>query len=51
VPSLDFPLENLDEDLEYCLRRVSFVLPLHFSVVALVLINYSILQALALSGK
>jgi hypothetical protein len=39
VPSLDLPLESLDEDLEYCLRCISFVLPPHFYVVILVLID------------
>jgi uncharacterized coiled-coil protein SlyX len=51
APSLDLPLDNLDEDLEYFLCHVSFVLPSHFYVVVLVLIDYSISQALALSGK
>jgi hypothetical protein len=51
TPSLDLPLENLDEDPEYCLHCVSFVLLSYFGVVVLVLIDYSILQALALSGK
>jgi hypothetical protein len=51
APSLDLPLENLDEDLVYCLHRVSFVFLSHFDVVVLILINYSISQALALSGK
>jgi hypothetical protein len=27
---MDFPLENLDEDLEYCLHRVSFVFAFTF---------------------
>jgi hypothetical protein len=44
-------LKNLDEDLEYCLCHVSFVLLLHFDVVVLVLIDYSILHAFALSEK
>jgi hypothetical protein len=44
-------LENLDEDLEYYLHRVSFVLLSHFDVVVLILIDYSISQVLALSGK
>jgi hypothetical protein len=42
VPSLDLLLECLDEDLEYYLRRVSFVLPPHFYVVVIVLIDYFI---------
>jgi hypothetical protein len=45
------PLENLDGDLEYCLHRVSFVLPSHFHDVVFVLIDYLISQALALSEK
>jgi hypothetical protein len=44
-------LKNLDEDLEYYLCHVSFVLLLHFDVVVLVLIDYSILHAFALSEK
>jgi hypothetical protein len=36
----DLLLENLHEDLEYCLRRVSFVLPSHFCAVVLVLIDF-----------
>jgi predicted RNase H-like nuclease (RuvC/YqgF family) len=35
-------LENLDKDLEYCLRRVAFVLLLHFDAVVRVLTDYSI---------
>jgi hypothetical protein len=50
-PSLDFPLEDLDEDLESCLCRISFVLPSYFHAIVLVLIDCSILQALALSEK
>jgi uncharacterized coiled-coil protein SlyX len=45
------PLESLDEDLEYCLCRISFVLPPHFYIAVLVLIDCFILQVLALSGK
>jgi hypothetical protein len=51
VPSLDLPLENLDEDLDYYLHHVRFILLLHFDVVVLILIDYSISQALGLSGK
>jgi hypothetical protein len=51
VPLLDLLLENLDEDLEYCLRRVSFVLLSHFGIVVLILIDYFISQALTLSRK
>jgi uncharacterized coiled-coil protein SlyX len=40
VPSLDLPLGSLDEDLEYCLHPVSFVLPPHFYDVVLVLIGF-----------
>jgi hypothetical protein len=50
-PSLDLPLENLDEVLECCLRRVSFVLPSYFHVIVLTLIDCSISYALALSEK
>jgi hypothetical protein len=50
-PSLDLPWENLDEDLECCMCRVSFVLPLYFHVIVLTLIDCSISQALALSEK
>jgi hypothetical protein len=49
APLLDLSLENLDEDLEYCLHHISFVLLLHFYIVVLVLIDYFISQALALS--
>jgi hypothetical protein len=49
VPLLDLLLENLDEDLEYCLRRVSFVLLSHFGIVVLILIDYFISQVLTLS--
>jgi hypothetical protein len=38
LPLSDWPLENLDEDLENCLQRVSFVLPSHFHVIVLALI-------------
>jgi hypothetical protein len=41
----------LDKDLESCLHRVSFVLPLYFHAIVLVLIDCSILEELALSGK
>jgi hypothetical protein len=41
----------LDKDLESCLHRVSFVLPLYFHAIVLVLIGCSILEELALSGK
>jgi hypothetical protein len=44
-------LENLDEDLECCLCRVSFILPSYFHVIVLALIDYSISQALALSEE
>jgi hypothetical protein len=40
-------LENLDKDLECCLRRVSFVLPSYFHVIVLALIDCSISQSLA----
>jgi predicted RNase H-like nuclease (RuvC/YqgF family) len=46
-PSLDLSLENLDEDLECCLHRVSSVLPSYFHVIVLALIDYSISQALS----
>jgi hypothetical protein len=49
--SLDFPLEDLDEDLESCLCRVSFVLPSYFHAIVLVLTDCSISQALALLEK
>jgi hypothetical protein len=42
APSLDLPLESLDEDLEYCLCLISFVLPPHFYAVMLILIDYFI---------
>jgi hypothetical protein len=42
APSPDLPLENLDEDLVYSLRHVSFVLPSNFHVVVLIQIDYSI---------
>jgi uncharacterized coiled-coil protein SlyX len=48
APSLDLPLESLDEDLECCLHHVSFALPQHFYVVWLALIDYFILQVFAL---
>jgi hypothetical protein len=48
VPSLDLLLGNLDKDLEYCLRHVSFVLHLFYFVV-LIVIEYFTLQALAQS--
>jgi hypothetical protein len=51
MPLLDLALENLNEDLEYRLRRANFVLPSHFNVVVLVLIDYIISWALALLGK
>jgi hypothetical protein len=50
LPLSDWPLENLDEDLENCLQRVSFVLPSHFHVIVLALI-VTLLQALVLSEK
>jgi hypothetical protein len=50
LPLSDWPLENLDEDLENCLQHVSFVLPLHFHVIVLALI-VTLLQALVLSEK
>jgi hypothetical protein len=43
-------LGNQDENLECCLRRVSFVLRLFYSVV-LIVIHYFISQVLALSEK
>jgi hypothetical protein len=49
--SLDLLLESIDEDLEYSLHRISFVLPPHFSTIVLILIDLFILQALALSEK
>jgi hypothetical protein len=39
-PSLDLPLESLDEDLESCLQHVSFVLPSYFYVIVLPLIGH-----------
>jgi hypothetical protein len=48
---LDQLLENLDEDLECCLRRASFVLPSYFHVFVLALIDCSISEALTLSEK
>jgi hypothetical protein len=51
APSLDLPLESLDEDLEYYLHHVSFVLPPHFYAVMLVLIDFFISPALALLEK
>jgi hypothetical protein len=51
LPSLDFSLEDLGENLESCLRRVSFVLPSYFHAFVLALINCSISQDLALSKK
>jgi hypothetical protein len=50
-PSLDFPLGDLSESLESCLRDVNFVLPSYFHAFVLALIDCSILQALALSEK
>jgi hypothetical protein len=41
------PFENLDE-LEHCLRHVSFVLPSYFCAVVLVLIGWLFSQALVL---
>jgi hypothetical protein len=41
-------LENLDEELEHCLRRVSFMLPLYFCAAVLVLIGRLFSQALVL---
>jgi hypothetical protein len=43
------PLENLDEELEHCLCRISFMLPSYFCVVVLVLIGRLFSQALMLS--
>jgi hypothetical protein len=43
------PLENLDEELERYLRRVSFALPSYFHVIVLALIGHLFLHALALS--
>jgi hypothetical protein len=51
LPSLGFPLEDLDENLESCVCRISFVLPSYFHTFVLALIDCSILQALALSKK
>jgi hypothetical protein len=41
-PSLDFLLEDLDKNMESCLRHVSFVLPLYFQAFVLALIDCSI---------
>jgi hypothetical protein len=41
LPSLDLPLESVDEDLEGCLWRVGFVLPSYFCVNVLPLIGHS----------
>jgi hypothetical protein len=49
--SLSLPLENFVEDLECCLHHVSFVLPLYFHVILLIMIDCSIAQALALTEK
>jgi hypothetical protein len=49
--SLDFPLEDLDKNLESCLHAISFILPSYFHAIVLVLIDCSISQALALSEK
>jgi hypothetical protein len=35
-----FSLENLDEDLEYCLHRVSFVFAFTFFAAVVVLIDF-----------
>jgi hypothetical protein len=53
LPSLDFLLEDLDEGLESCFHRVSFVLPSHsyFHAIVIILNDCSISQALALSEK
>jgi hypothetical protein len=51
APLLDLTLESLDDDLEYYLHHISFVLPPHFFVVVLVLIDCFISQALALLKK
>jgi hypothetical protein len=40
-PLLKLPLENLDEDLECCLWRVSFFFPWYSHVIALALIDCS----------
>jgi hypothetical protein len=50
-PLLDFPLEDLGESLESCLRHVSFVLPSYFYSFVLALIDCLISQALVLSEK
>jgi hypothetical protein len=50
APSLDLPLENPDEDMEYYLCRVGFLFPSFYSVM-LVLIDYFTSHALALSKK
>jgi hypothetical protein len=41
LPSLDLPLESLDEDREGYLRHVSFVLPSYIRVNVLPLIGHS----------
>jgi hypothetical protein len=42
-------LENLEEELEHCLCRVSFVVPLYFCASVLILIGRIFSQALVLS--
>jgi hypothetical protein len=51
--SLDFPMEDLDEGLESCLHRISFVLPSYsyFYAIVLVLIDCSTSQTLAMLEK
>jgi hypothetical protein len=50
TPSLNLQLGNPDKDLEYCLCRIRFVLPLFYSVV-LVVIDYFTSKVLVLSEK
>jgi uncharacterized coiled-coil protein SlyX len=50
VPSLDLLPRNLDQDLEYYLHCVNFVLPLFYSLV-LIVIDYFTSLALVLSDE